>query len=367
MQDHYKVLGIEWSATADEVRSAFRRIARSHHPDVSDSPASKDIFMTAKEAYEVLIDVERRRNYDQALAHHREVEEGRRRNAQQYTDKARRRVQQAKAEAVNSADLLRLTMLLNTHRFREAEALARQILRLEPKSAQAYAALAESAKVRGDLDSAARYFAYAAQFAPDNRVFREKSIEAQEALGRREERASRGTNQNAPIALGAGVFVVLASSLYVVLASEPPAFPSIKPISAWPLSLLFMLIVAGLSIGVALSIGGALDVYDANRGSAVMRVAPATALGAVAVVNFWVAVAFYLLVGATQQAFNASMSRLIASVGAALVLLTLAAWQLSAEAATQTFIWGGNVMYVASAVGWFVADSLKRNNRPLSH
>jgi hypothetical protein len=116
-----------------------------------------------------------------------------------------------------------------------------------------------------------------------------------------------------------------------------------------------------LSVGVSLSIAGVLDVYDANRGSAVMRVAPATALGAVAVVNFWVALAFYVLVGATQQAFNASMSRLIAGVTFALLFLTVAAWQLNSEAGMQTFLWGGNVLYLSAAVGWFVADSLKRN------
>lgn len=360
VKDHYKTLRIEWSASSEEVRSAFRKIARQHHPDVSDTEESKETFIAAKEAYDVLIDVERRRTYDQTLAHHRQSESSRRQAAQQHQDKAKRRVQQAQDERVNSAEVLRMTMLLNTHRFREAEAVARQILRLDAKSPQAYATLAEAARVRGDLDSAARYFAYAAQYAPDNRVYREKSIEAQEALVRREHRQSRGASHNAPIAMGAGAFVVLASSLYVVLAAEPPAFPSVRPIAAMPLSLIFMLIVSGLAVGVALSIAGVLDVYDANRGSAVMRVAPATALGAVAVVNFWVAVAFYVLVGATQQAFNASMTRLLSGVGSALLVLTLAAWQTSGEAATQTFLWGGNLLYVAGAVGWFVADSLKR-------
>jgi hypothetical protein len=252
-------------------------------------------------------------------------------------------------------------MLLNSHRFREAEAVARQILRENPKSAQAYATLAEAARVRGDLDSSARYFAYAAQYAPENRVFREKSVEAQEALARRERSANPDrAARNAPIALGGGTFFVLASSLYVVLANEPPAFSSFKPVSLWPLSLLFMLVVAGLAVGVSLAVAGVLDVYEANRGSAVMRVAPATALGAVAILSFWVALGFYLLVGVTQQAFNASMSRLMAGVVAALFVFVFASWNLGAAVAWQTFLWGGNVLYVAAALGWFVADSLRR-------
>ncbi|MEX2243159.1 MAG: J domain-containing protein [Fimbriimonadaceae bacterium] len=357
MRDHYEVLGITIHASVEEVRSAFRKVAREHHPDVSSAQSSVEVFLLAKEAYECLSDPDRRRTYDQTLAHQRKIDQNRRMG----DERTRRRVQMASEDRVTSADVLRMTMLLNSHRFREAEAVARQVLRIDGRNPQAYATLAEAAKVRGDLDSAARYFAFAAQYAPDNRVYRERSVQAQEALDRRHASSHPDQMQrNAPIAVGAGVFVVLASSLYVVLAAEPPAFPSVKPIAAWPLSLVFMLLIAGLSVGVSLSIGGFLDVYDANRGSAVMRVPPATALGAVAAVNFWVALAFYVLVGATQNAFNASMSRLMGGVVAALFVLTLAAWNLNSEAAFQTFLWGGNLLYIAAAVGWFVADSLKR-------
>jgi curved DNA-binding protein CbpA len=361
VSDHYRTLGVSETATADEIRSAFRKIARLHHPDVSTAPESHQRFMAAKEAYEVLGDPDRRRDYDLTRGYERQAQANQRRAQEQSSAKAKRRVQQAAEDRASSADLLRMTMLLNSHRFREAEAVARQVLRTEPKSAQAYACLAEAARVRGDLESSARYFAYAAQYAPDNRVYRDKSLEAQEAMARRERSSDpERVAKNAPIAVGGGLFFVLASSLYVVLANEPPAFPSLKPVSAWPLSLLFMLIVAGLAVGVSLSVAGVLDVYEANRGSAVMRVAPATALGAVAIVSFWVAVGFYVLVGVTQQAFNASMSRLMAAVAVALLVFTLSAWQVSGEAATQTFLWGGNVLYVGAAVGWFVADSLKK-------
>lgn len=357
---HYERLGVSESATPDEVKSAFRRIAREHHPDVNSDAGSHELFLAAKEAYEVLSDPDRRRNYDLSLGYDRQAKLKQTKARQESAEKARRRVQQAAEERVSSADVLRMTMLLNSHRFREAEAVARQMLRTDPRSAPAFATLAEAARVRGDLDSAARYFAYAAQYAPENRLYREKSVEAQEALERRAAQEAVRTYRTAPIAVGSGLFVVLASSLYVVLANEPPAFPSLKPIAAWPLSLLFMLVVAGLSIGVSLSVGGVLDVYDANRGSAMMRVAPATALGAVAIVSFWVALGFYVLVGATQQAFNASMSRMMGAVALALAVFTLAAWQLNSEAAGQTFLWGGNVLYIGAAVGWFVADSLKK-------
>ncbi|HXH62329.1 MAG TPA: J domain-containing protein [Fimbriimonadaceae bacterium] len=361
MDDHYQTLGVSEDASRDEIRSAFRRIAREHHPDVSDGPS--DVFLLAKEAYEVLIDPDRRRTYDSARAHERKIEESKRKAQATRDSTARKRYEQAQADQSQTAEVLRMNVLLNSHRFREAENVARQILRTDPKSGPAYAALAEAAMVRGDLDSAARYYAYAAQYSPENRVYRDKSIAAQEALLRREQSANPDSvRRNAPIALGAGAFVVLVGAIYVVLANEPPVLPSVRPIAAWPLSLIFMLVLAGLSVGAALSIGGALDVYDANRGSAVMRVPPATALGAVALLSFWIAVGFYLLVGVTQHAFNASMSRLIAAVFVALLVFVLAAWNLSGEAATETFLWGGNLIYVSAAAGWFVADSLKRGS-----
>ena len=359
MPDHYTTLGVSQDATGEEIRAAYRKIAREHHPDVSVLDESKEKFIAANDAYEVLSDVERKRAYDAARASQRQIDERERRVRESksggpagYADHAR----------ATSADALRLTMLLNSHRFKDADVAARQLLQRDPNSAIAYAVMAEVAQFQGDLQKAAQYFAYAAQYAPTNRAYMQKSMAAQEALERRS--GDLGPTQlprNAPFALGVGAFMLLSSSLYVVLAAEPAAFPSVKPIAAWPLSLIFMLVVAGLSVGVALSISGLLDVFDSNRGAAVMRVAPAAALGMVAVISFWVALAFYLLVGATQHAFNSSLSRLMGGVFVAVLVFTAAAYSISGEAAFQTFLWGGNVLYLAAATGWFVADSLKRS------
>jgi DnaJ-class molecular chaperone len=63
--DYYEVLGVERSASATEVKRAFRRLARELHPDVNDhDPEAEEKFKAAAEAYEVLSDPERRRTYD---------------------------------------------------------------------------------------------------------------------------------------------------------------------------------------------------------------------------------------------------------------------------------------------------------------
>jgi molecular chaperone DnaJ len=63
-RDYYEVMGLGREASADEIRKAYRRLARQHHPDVSDAPDAADRFKEINEAYEVLIDQEKRSAYD---------------------------------------------------------------------------------------------------------------------------------------------------------------------------------------------------------------------------------------------------------------------------------------------------------------
>ncbi len=65
MADYYATLGVARGATEKDIRSAFRKLARKHHPDVNDSdPASEEKFKEINEAYTVLSDAESRRKYD---------------------------------------------------------------------------------------------------------------------------------------------------------------------------------------------------------------------------------------------------------------------------------------------------------------
>jgi len=65
-QDYYKVLGVSKTATPEEIRSAFRKKAREHHPDVAkDKVKGAEKFKEVNEAYEVLSDPAKRAKYDQ--------------------------------------------------------------------------------------------------------------------------------------------------------------------------------------------------------------------------------------------------------------------------------------------------------------
>ncbi len=63
-RDHYAVLGVGRGASEDEIRSAYRKLARQYHPDVNDADDAAARFREVTEAYEVLSDPQRRQRYD---------------------------------------------------------------------------------------------------------------------------------------------------------------------------------------------------------------------------------------------------------------------------------------------------------------
>ena len=65
-RDYYEVLGVARTASDDEIKKAFRKLARKYHPDVNrDNPKAEEKFKEVNEAYEVLSSAERRAQYDQ--------------------------------------------------------------------------------------------------------------------------------------------------------------------------------------------------------------------------------------------------------------------------------------------------------------
>jgi DnaJ-class molecular chaperone len=64
MKDYYKILGVEESASTDDIKKAFRKLAREYHPDKTGGDKNKEkIFMEINEAYEILGNEENRKNY----------------------------------------------------------------------------------------------------------------------------------------------------------------------------------------------------------------------------------------------------------------------------------------------------------------
>ena len=64
-KDYYKTLGVKRDASEAEIKKAFRKLARKHHPDVNpNDPQAEEHFKNINEAYQVLSDSEKREKYD---------------------------------------------------------------------------------------------------------------------------------------------------------------------------------------------------------------------------------------------------------------------------------------------------------------
>ncbi|HEY6239501.1 MAG TPA: DnaJ C-terminal domain-containing protein [Burkholderiales bacterium] len=68
-KDYYSVMGVDRKATPEEIKNAYRKLARKYHPDVSKEPGAEEKFKDVGEAYETLKDPEKRAAYDQLGSH----------------------------------------------------------------------------------------------------------------------------------------------------------------------------------------------------------------------------------------------------------------------------------------------------------
>jgi molecular chaperone DnaJ len=64
VRDLYEILGVDRSASTEDIKKAYRRLAREHHPDVSGDPAAEERFKEVAGAYEILSDPDKRARYD---------------------------------------------------------------------------------------------------------------------------------------------------------------------------------------------------------------------------------------------------------------------------------------------------------------
>jgi len=74
-KDYYEILGVSRDATADDIKKAFRRLARKYHPDVSKAPDAEARMKEVNEAFAVLSDPEKRAAYDQLGSSYRAGQE----------------------------------------------------------------------------------------------------------------------------------------------------------------------------------------------------------------------------------------------------------------------------------------------------
>ena len=62
-RDYYEILGVSKTATEQEIKSAYRKLAKKYHPDVNKTPGAEQKYKDVNEAYEVLHDPAKRQKY----------------------------------------------------------------------------------------------------------------------------------------------------------------------------------------------------------------------------------------------------------------------------------------------------------------
>jgi curved DNA-binding protein CbpA len=355
---HYEQLGLSTRATAGEIKSAYRRLVMEHHPDRSKNPRSKEIFIKATEAYDVLSDPERRRVYDES------VEQVARYKAERARSENVRKAAvtfAAPSPARATSDVQRLASLFAQNRRAEAERLAQEIRRIDPRQPLPYAILGDLARARGEVNEAAKMYAYAAQFDPQNATYQrryEQLLGTTHAGTNRNDSTSLFSPSPIPGALYVGAGIVAACAAFIAVARPTPDFHRIGLISSWSLPLLLMLLLAGVCAGACLSAGHYVDRFASVSTTAVGSISPTLILSLVAIVNFWLSIVIYFLGGITQRAFNYSTTRLYAAVAVCLITMTLGSI-IAGGAGGQTLLWGGNVIFLGGIVGWLLADALR--------
>lgn len=357
----YERLGIKQNASPEEVRSAYRQLVLKHHPDHSKDPKSAEIFLLATEAYETLSDLERRAHYDHILNQdrkHRAETRARGESVPQGSG-ARKSEPRMKVTPDVRAQIAKLAVLYRRGQIAAVEALAHQILSVNPHQAVVYAILGDVARSRGELNRAAKMYAFAAQFDPTHPEYEFRHIEMLNAAMRN----SVQVESVKPIGLtgiGAGAIVTLICGYYLIPAKEPPLLPNVAPISSFTFGLVVMALFAGLAIGVSLGIGGLLDRFSTTAFDSVGRMSASLALGLVSAVNFWAAAALYFVLGMSQQSFQYSASRLVTAVALATSIFGVCAISSPSLNPVQTVLWSGNLIYLASLAGWLVSDAFRR-------
>lgn len=353
---YYELLGVAPSATQEEIRSAYRKLAHRYHPDTSEDVASADRFIEITNAYEVLGDVARRKTYDLTL----QLEAKKATTASQIkaAPKVEPKPKPPKPNAPTD-DLVKLTGLFGRGKFDEAERFAVEILERDPRQAVAYGVLGDIARARGNRIQAIDMYGRAVQMDPRNPLYLQRYEELVRASTARGAQQS-GIATSSVATIGVGVFLVLLGVIYVAIGHEAALAPSISLVSTWTLGLVVMLFLAGVIVGASLSVANLVDSFSSVNMTALGKISPTVALGSIAIVSFWAATCLYVILGVGQNAFNYSTSRLITGVAGVVALMSIAASISPVINPLQVILWGGNLVYIGAISGWMVVDSLHR-------
>lgn len=367
---HYEVLEVSPTSSSTEIRASYRRLVSRHHPDRSPSPESARILNAVMLSYEVLSDPIRRANYDTALEHERVKKANAAKAPAPRKPSAPKAAPRPGPQAARppggpgepvAVRVAKLTTMYARGKFGEAEDLARAILQEDSRQAVPYAILGDMARMRKNLKEASKMYAYAVQMDPRNSLYQRRHEELLDAVMPQDPTpvgSARPVGQSGATTVLVGFGLVAATMAYVMMSTEKPALPNLKLMSTWTLGLMLALFFSGVATGASLALANILDRFQSTTTTTIGKTSPNVALGFVAIVNFWVALLLYALIGLSQRSLNFSTSRIMGAVASITIAMSMVA-TVTLIHPGQVLVWGGNLVYVGSLCGWLVADSLR--------
>jgi curved DNA-binding protein CbpA len=355
VKTHYETLGVARGATAAEIRSAYRKLAMRHHPDRSKSGDSKAIFIAATDAYDVLSDPDRRREYDEMLARRDAVTRERFVKEQAASTRAAADTSSVSTPSVPGAaprvspiELKhRLTVAFARGQVAEAERLAYELLDQQYRTAIAHAVLGDLARSRGEIDEAAKRYAFAAQFEPSNPLYQRRYEEL--LMGVQVVTNRRGEVQHA-LPTRPNVFGVCLGAAAVVMAVAC-FLPVPIAVGMW--------LIASMTAFCGLASANYVDPAEVVFRGVTGRFSPQSGFGLIALVNLWLAGLAYGIRFLTTQTQSVALSRGFLLAGGIQIVAAVA---MSIHGYDFLAVLGAGTPITAfgAIIGWMLGDATRQ-------
>ena len=407
----YELLGVEPTATPEDIKKRYRELARRYHPDINSSPDAAQKIKRINEAYHILGDVDRRSSYDaERLLSQRPTEPanggrsttsagqgnasyngfGRSSSASSYAPQ--RPVQNTIAEDKSFGQVDRLLkeaqLAYVNRRYREVENCCGQILLIEKENATAHELLGDVCVRRGKLESAAVHYSYAVQFNPRNYVAqsklerligKESGVTFNSPTMKLSDRSGEGWRPPARLnkEVNTGGLSIILCTLFFLMLGLLAAFPGdtfkndLSLLSDLSLNLLGALVINGVIAGILLAFFGTMRPITEellSRNVDPERRNTPISLGVLLVlfslVSFYLSLTVYLFIALVKSRFSRSIFRVYA-----MVLLLAGAFALAYQPANahssemQVFLFGGNLLFPTALLGWAIGDAIRLRGR----
>ncbi len=411
---HYDILGVNRTASADEIKAAYRQLARTLHPDVNPGdPQASAKFADVTTAYKALSDSVSRANYDaeQSLKERRaDAARARAGGATSHATYgtppprpgANPTTQQPNNPTAPTGDeasrlITTARAALSRMRFVEARELAQRSLRIK-RSAEGYEVLGDVYRMQGRTDEAINMYTMSLQLNPRNSAMMERLQRLARAgnnTGQRADTAPSAMRTPAnpppvPSPMPYGTYAARAGSVgekiapekrplmkafamifgygsvfflllsFVLFLRQAPAGDGPLPLAAiskWSGGLLAILLSCGAVLGWTLSVTGAvrrLDdelVFSRAQSGFVPPMGPVLLI--LAAVSFWAAALIHVLLTLLQEG---RVGGILRAFGAVIFVVAVTGIFYDATGRGQIFLWGGNVVFLSYVFGWYIGD-----------